>query len=229
MNARLLRDRDNFNSGDKRKTVMKVLLFNGSCRANGCTYTALSEIAKTLDLEGIDAEILQIGNAPVRDCIGCGACVGKGKCVFGDDIANEWIEKAKTADGFVFGSPVYFAHADGRILSVLDRVFYAGGSAFEQKPAAVVVSARRAGTTASLDDLAKYLSIRQMPVVSSTYWNMVHGKTPEDVAKDEEGLQTMRNLARNMAWILKCIQAGKQVGIEPPKAEKSHMTNFIRG
>lgn len=207
---------------------MKVLLFNGSCRANGCTFTALSAVAEVLDAEGIETEILQIGNKPIRDCIGCGGCTGKGKCVFADDVANEWIEKAAAADGFVFGSPVYFAHADGRLLSVLDRVFYAGGSAFEHKPASVVVSARRAGTTASLDDLTKYLTIRQMPVVSSTYWNMVHGAKPEDVLKDEEGMQTMRNLAKNMAWLLKCIHAGKQAGIEPPKADKSHRTNFIR-
>lgn len=207
---------------------MKVLLFNGSPKSNGCTFTALSEIANTLNAEGVETEIIWLGNKPVRDCIGCGGCYGKGKCIFTDDGVNEWIEKAASADGFVFGSPVYYAHPDGRILSVMDRMFYAGKSSFEQKPAAVVVSARRAGTTASLDALTKHLTISQMPVVSSTYWNMVHGNTPDDVKQDLEGLQTMRNLARNMAWLLKCIKAGEDAGITKPEAEKKVYTNFIR-
>lgn len=207
---------------------MKVLLFNGSPRANGCTFTALSEVAATLNAEGIETEIVWLGNKPVRDCIGCGGCAGKGKCVFDDDGVNEWIDKAAQADGFVFGSPVYYAHPDGRILCVMDRMFYAGGSSFAQKPAAVVVSARRAGTTASLDALTKHLTIAQMPVVSSTYWNMVHGKTPDEVKQDLEGLQTMRNLAHNMAWLLKCIKAGEDAGINKPKNEKKVYTNFIR-
>lgn len=207
---------------------MKVLLFNGSPRAKGCTFTALSVVAQTLNAENIDTEILQIGNKPIRDCIACGGCVGKNQCVFSDDPANEWIQKAATADGFVFGTPVYYAHPTGRILSVLDRVFYAGGSNFAQKPAAVVASARRAGTTASLDAISKYLTIAQMPVISSTYWNMIHGSSPDEAVQDAEGMQTMRNLGRNMAWILKCIAAGKAVGIEPPKAERSARTNFIR-
>lgn len=207
---------------------MKVLLFNGSPRANGCTFTALSEVAATLNAEGIETEIVWLGNKPVRDCIGCGGCAGKGKCVFTDDGVNEWIEKAAGADGFVFGSPVYYAHPDGRILCVMDRMFYAGGSSFAQKPASVVVSARRAGTTASLDALTKHLTISQMPVVSSTYWNMVHGKTPDEVKQDLEGLQTMRNLAHNMAWLLKCIKAGEDVGITKPQNEKKVYTNFIR-
>lgn len=207
---------------------MKVLLFNGSLRANGCTYTALSEIAKELNSQGIDTEILQIGNKPIRDCIACGNCAKTGKCVFSDDCANEWAEKAAEADGFVFGTPVYYAHPSGRILSVLDRMFYSCGRNFAHKPAAVVASARRAGTTASLDAISKYLGITQMPQVSSTYWNMVHGNSPAEVKKDLEGLQTMRNLAVNMAWLLKCIEAGKRAGIEIPKAEKSARTNFIR-
>ncbi|MDE7164276.1 MAG: flavodoxin family protein [Clostridiales bacterium] len=207
---------------------MKVLLFNGSPRANGCTFTALGEVAATLNAEGIETEIIQLGNKPVRDCIGCGGCAGKGKCVFSDDGVNEWIEKAATADGFVFGSPVYYAHPDGRILCVMDRLFYAGGSNFRHKPGAVVVSARRAGTTASLDALTKHLTIAQMPVVSSTYWNMVHGKTPDEVKQDLEGLQTMRNLGLNMAWLLKCIKAGENAGIGKPQTEKKVMTNFIR-
>lgn len=207
---------------------MKVLLFNGSPRANGCTFTALSEVAATLNKEGIETEIVQLGNKPVRDCIGCGGCAGKGKCVFSDDDVNVWIDKAAQADGFVFGSPVYYAHPDGRILCVMDRMFYAGGSNFQHKPGAVVVSARRAGTTASLDALTKHLTIAQMPVVSSTYWNMVHGKTPDEVKQDLEGMQTMRNLALNMAWLLKCIKAGECAGINKPQTEKKVYTNFVR-
>ncbi|MDE7071098.1 MAG: flavodoxin family protein [Clostridia bacterium] len=207
---------------------MKVLMFNGSPRANGCTFTALSEIASVLNAQGIETEILQIGNKPVQDCIGCNSCANKGECVFSNDPINEWIEKAKSADGFVFGTPVYYAHPSGRILSAMDRLFYAGGSNFEHKPATVVASARRAGTTATLDTLSKYFAIAQMPVISSTYWNIVHGNTPEQTKQDLEGMQTMRNIGANMAWILKCIQAGKQSGISAPKAETSAWTNFIR-
>lgn len=207
---------------------MKVLLFNGGPRANGCTFTALSEIAKTLNVENIETEILQIGNKPIQDCIGCGGCVGKGKCVFANDCVNEWIEKAKSADGFIFGTPVYYAHPSGRILSAMDRLFYAGGNAFEHKPAAVIASARRAGTTATLDTISKHLGIAQMPVISSTYWNMVHGNTPEETVQDLEGMQTMRNIGANMAWILKCIEVGKKSGIAAPHAETSAWTNFIR-
>lgn len=207
---------------------MKVLLFNGSCRTNGCTFTALSEIAKTLNAEGIETEILQIGSLPIRDCIGCGKCAGKNRCIFDDDIVNSWIEKAKTADGYVFGTPVYYAHPSGRILSAMDRLFYAAGSIFKHKPAAAIVSARRGGTTASLDAISKYFGITQMPIVSSTYWNMVHGSTPDDVRQDLEGMQTMRNIGKNMAWLLNCIIAGKEAGIEPPIAEKNNRTNFIR-
>lgn len=206
---------------------MKVLLINGSPRPKGCTFTALSEVAKTLNECGVDTEIIQIGNQAIRGCIGCGGCAGKGRCVFGDDAVNEILAKMEEADGLVLGSPVYFASPNGNLLSLLDRLFYAG-NCFAHKPAAAVVSARRAGTTVSLDDLNKYFTIKQMPVVSSNYWNMVHGSCPEDVLKDEEGLQTMRNLARNMAWMLKCIACGKQNGINPPEAEKKVWTNFIR-
>lgn len=207
---------------------MKVLLFNGSPKEHGCTFTALSEIAKALGGQGIETEILYAGNKPVRDCIACGGCKTGDKCVFADDCVNEWIEKAKSADGFVFGTPVYYAHPSGRILSLMDRMFYAGGRHFAHKPAAVVASARRAGTTAALDALSKYLGISQMPIISSTYWNMVHGNSPEEVKQDLEGMQTMRNIGLNMAWILKCIEAGKQAGISVPEAEKSVRTNFIR-
>ena len=207
---------------------MKVLLINGSPRANGCTFTALTEITKILNAEGVQTEILQSGNKPVRDCIGCGGCKGKGKCVFGDDCVNEWIEKAYSADAFVFGTPVYYAHPTGRILSVLDRLFYAGGQAFEHKPAAVIASARRSGTTASVDVLYKYLGIKQMPIVTSSYWNAVHGNSPEEIYNDAEGMQTMHNIATNMAWLLKCIEAGKNSGICAPQNTVSVRTNFIR-
>ncbi len=206
---------------------MKVLLVNGSPRAAGCTFTALSEVAKTLEEAGVQTEIFQLGNKPVQDCIACMKCRELGRCVF-DDIANELIEKAKGADGFVFGSPVYYAHPSGRVQSVLDRAFYAGGYAFACKPGAAVVSARRGGTAASFDVLNKYFTICSMPVVSSTYWNMVYGKTPEEVRRDAEGMQTMRNLGRNMAYLLKCMQAGKAAGIEFPAQENAVRTNFIR-
>ena len=207
---------------------MKVLLLNGSPHPHGCTFTALSEVAKTLEESGVETEILQIGAKPVRGCIACGGCAGKGRCVFGDDIVNTLIEKMEQADGFIVGSPVYYASANGAVECILDRAFYAGGKAFVHKPAAAVASARRAGTTATLDELTKYFTISQMPVVSSTYWPMVHGNKPEDVAKDEEGLQVMRNLGRNMAWLLKCIEAGKQAGVQVPEAERQYRTNFIR-
>lgn len=209
--------------------LMKVLLINGSAKKNGCTFTALSEVAATLKSEGIETEIVHLGTNPIRDCIGCGRCSSLGgKCTFSDDCINDIIEKAKEADGFVFGSPVYYAHPSGRLLSAMDRLFYAGGAAFAQKPAAAVTSARRAGTTASLDAIQKHFSFAKMPVISSSYWNMVHGSTPEDVKQDEEGLQTMRNLGRNMAWVLKCIAAGKEKGIEAPAMERDYRTSFIR-
>ncbi len=211
---------------------MKVLLFNGSCNRNGCTYTALKEISDTLNSQGIETEIIQLGNKLIRDCIGCGGCrnMTEGKCVFSDDVVNEVIEKAKSADGFIFGSPVYYAHPAGRLLSFMDRLFYAGSAALAFKPAAAVVSARRAGTTVSLDAITKHFTINNMPVVSSNYWPMVHGgqNKPDDVRQDIEGLQIMRNLGHNMAWILKCIELGKQSGINHPQLEEKVWTNFIR-
>ena len=210
---------------------MKVLLFNGSCNEHGCTYTALKEIAEALENNGIESEIIQVGKGPIRDCIGCGACrkLG-GQCVFKDDIVNESIEKAKDADGFIFGSPVYYAHPSGRLLSFMDRLFYAGGVNFKFKPAAAIASARRAGTTASLDAIIKHFTINQMPVVSSNYWPMVHGgqNCPDDAKKDLEGMQVMRTLGNNMAWILKCIDVGKKSGINYPIEEERVWTNFIR-
>ena len=206
---------------------MKVLLLNGSSNLKGCTYTALEEIANTLQEEGIDTEIFQIGAEPLRDCIGCGGCRKGNGCVFRDDCVNEFVEKAKCADGFVFGSPVYFAHPSGRLLAFMDRAFYSGGAAFQFKPAAAVLSARRAGTTASFDVINKYFTICSMPVVSATYWNHVYGAQPEEVAKDKEGLMTMYNIGKNMAWLLKCIALGRENGLPHPDNEKV-LTNFIR-
>ena len=208
---------------------MKVLLINGSSRKEGCTFTALTEVAKSLEMNGIDTEIIHLGANAIRDCVGCGACKGNDNgCIFKDDIVNEIIEKAKTADGFIFGSPVYYAHPSGRILSLMDRLFYAGARHFAFKPAAAIVSARRAGTTASIDAITKHFTINQMPVVSSNYWNIVHGNSPDDVKQDLEGLQIMRVLGENMAWLLKCIEVGKNTGINPPQIEKKIWTNFIR-
>lgn len=208
--------------------MSKVLLINGSSNEQGCTYTALSEIAATLNQDGINTEIIQLGKDPIRDCIGCGACAKLGRCVFADDAVNKVAEMAREADGFVFGTPVYYAHPSGRILSFLDRLFYSAGSAFAFKPGAAVASARRAGTTASLDVLNKYFTIARMPVVSSNYWNMVHGNTPEEVKQDLEGLQIMRGIGQNMAWMIRCIEAGKAAGITYPQTEQKVKTNFIR-
>ncbi|MFI3208847.1 MAG: flavodoxin family protein [Eubacteriales bacterium] len=208
---------------------MKVVLVNGSSNAKGCTYTALSEMVKVFHEAGVETEIVQLGKNPIRDCIGCGVCRNLDKqCVFKDDIVNELIEKIAEADGVVFGSPVYYAHPSGRILSVLDRVFYAGSRAFAHKPGMAIASARRGGTTATFDVLNKYFTIAQMPIVSSTYWNMVHGNKPEEVMQDAEGLQVMRNGAQNMIWMMKCIEAGKATGVEAPEADRSSQTNFIR-
>ena len=184
--------------------MMKVLLLNGSPHPHGCTFTALSEVAGALEKNGIETEIFQIGNQPISGCIACGKCRDTGKCVISDGV-NDFVEKAKSADGFVFGSPVYYASASGQISSFLDRAFYGKSAIFEGKPGAAVVSCRRAGSTASLDQLNKYFTISGMPVVSSRYWNMVHGNTPEEVVQDKEGMQVMRTLGNNMAWLLKCI------------------------
>jgi multimeric flavodoxin WrbA len=210
---------------------MKVLLVNGSPHENGCTYTALTEVAKTLNEEGINTEIFWIGIKPLAGCIACKTCAKTGHCAF-DDCVNDFLDIAKDADGFIFGSPVHYAAASGAITSFMDRVFYAdllsGGQSFYLKPAAAVVSARRAGTTAALDQLNKHFTISEMPVISSRYWNMVHGAAPDDVKKDLEGLQIMRGLARNMAWFLKCKEAGRKAGVQLPAKEKSIYTNFIR-
>ena len=206
---------------------MKVLMLNGSSKANGNTYHTLEEAGRQLKAEGIDYEIFQIGPAPVRDCIGCNRCTDKG-CIFADDGVNEFIAKAKEADGFIFGTPVYYAHPSGRILSFLDRVFYSSAELFAFKPGAAVAIARRGGTTASFDAMNKYFGISNMPVVSSSYWNIAHGAAPGEVTQDAEGMQTMRNLARNMAWMLKCFESGKASGVSLPAIESGNRTNFIR-
>lgn len=205
---------------------MKVLLVNSSPNADGCTNRALIEVAKSLGEEGIETTIYHI-KEQVKDCTGCAACRKIGKCVVDDEV-NAFVELAKDYDGFVFGSPVYYAHPSGRVLSFMDRIFYSGSSAFAYKPAAAVASARRAGTSATLDVITKHFTINKMPVISSNYWNMVHGKTKEDVEKDLEGLQIMRILGKNMAWIIKCIEEGKKAGIEPNNTEDKIMTSFIR-
>ena len=205
---------------------MKVLLINGSSRPDGCTSMALAQAAKALEAEGILTEPLFIGNQPISDCIACGHCKKTGQCVF-DDIAAQVGRRAAEFDGFIFGSPVYFAHPSARLLAVMDRAFYAYGGNFAFKPAAAVLSARRAGTTASMDVINKYFTIRSMPVVSSTYWNHVYGTQPQEVSGDPEGLMTMTNIGKNMAWLLKCIDLGKNNGLNPPENEKV-ATNFIR-
>lgn len=211
---------------------MKVLLVNGGPHKEGCTYTALCEVADTLQKEGIETEIFWIGNKPIGGCIACKTCVKTGKCVF-DDVVNRFREKAYEADGFVFGSPVHYAGASGNMTAFMDRLFYSefcgnGNKAFYLKPAAVVVSARRAGTTAAFEQLIKYPAMQQMPIVSSRYWNEVHGAAPEQVKQDEEGLFTMRVLARNMAYLLRCQEAARSAGVALPEQESPVFTNFIR-
>lgn len=211
---------------------MRVLLVNGSPHEKGCTYTALEEVANAIRSEGIGADIFWIGKKDISGCMACGACKKTGKCVMNDKV-NEFTELAAQYDGFIFGSPVYFAGVNGSMMSFLDRAFFSASTQdphpFRFKPGSAVVSARRAGTTAALDSLNKYFSYDQMPVITSRYWNMVHGNTPEQVKQDEEGLQIMRMLGRNMAWFLKLKEAGEKAGIMPPEDEDKRInTNFIR-
>ncbi len=216
---------------DSQERRMKVLMVNGSPHTKGCTYTALQEVAKTLNSEGIETEIFQVGTDPISGCTACMSCAKTGRCKIHDRV-NEFLDLAEDADGYVFGSPVHYAAASGAITSFMDRAFYAGmrsrSRMFYLKPAAAVVSARRAGTTVTFDQLNKYFTISQMPVISSRYWNMVHGSKPEEVRKDLEGMQIMRILGRNMAWFLKCKQAGIKAGVPYPQREDTVFTNFIR-
>jgi multimeric flavodoxin WrbA len=205
---------------------MKVLLVNGSYHEKGCTYTALAEVEKALNANGIETEIYQLGQHQFSGCKGCWACGKMKKCVIEDGV-NEFVEKAAEFDGYVFGSPVYYASPSGALLSFMDRVFYSGGRSLAYKPAAAVVSCRRAGASTTFDVINKYFTINNMPVVGANYWNEIHGNKAEEAAQDEEGLQTMRILGNNMAWLLKCIEKGKEAGLEPLK-ERKIRTNFIR-
>ena len=208
---------------------MKVLLVNGSPNKEGCTYTALNEVANTLNEEGVETEILWLGKKPIGGCIACETCGETGKCVF-NDVVNTARQKAQEADGFVFGTPVHYASASGNMTAFMDRLFYSTPrSVFRLKPVAAVVSARRAGTTATFDQMNKYFTISEMPVISSRYWNMIHGNTAEEALQDGEGLYTMRVLARNMAYYLKCREAAEKLGVPLPEADANpSFTNFIR-
>ncbi|MBU4439142.1 MAG: flavodoxin family protein [Firmicutes bacterium] len=208
---------------------MKVLLINGSPNAKGCTYTALTEVEKTLNQEKIETEIVHVGHKDIRGCIGCRKCHITGNCVF-DDAVNETASKFAECDGIVVGSPVYYASANGTLISFLDRLFYSTSANCDKtmKVGAAVVSARRAGTTATFDELNKYFTISNMPIVSSQYWNMVHGYTPEDVYQDEEGCQIMRTLGKNMAFLIKSINLGKEKYGLPEKEEEHIFTSFVR-
>lgn len=205
---------------------MKVLLVNGSMHEKGCTYTALCEVEKALNANGIETEIFQLNSINVSGCKGCWACKKTKACVINDGV-NEFVQKAAEFDGFVFGSPVYYASASGALVSFMDRVFYSGGKNLAFKPAAAVVSCRRAGASTTFDVINKYFTINNMPIVAANYWNEVHGNTAAEVLQDEEGLQTMRVIGNNMAWLLKCLQAGKEQGIEPV-TERKIWTNFVR-
>lgn len=207
---------------------MKILLINGSPHRRGCVYTALEEIAKTLEEENIDTEILQIGREPVTGCIACNYCQSHGRCVQDKDSVNKVIEKLDTWDGLIFSSPVYYGGPNGQITSFMDRLFYAAGNRMAGKVGAAVVSCRRGGATAAFDRMNKYFLMSRMIVPGSQYWNQIHGLTREDALKDKEGLQTMRTLARQTAWILKCLDAGKKAGLPQPLQEPWIPTHFIQ-
>lgn len=211
---------------------MKVILVNGSPHEKGCTYTALSVVAEALNKEGIETEIFWIKNKPISGCIGCRACGKLGKCVF-NDVVNEFNEKARNADGFIFGTPVHYAAASGMMTSFMDRAFYSefvgnGNRSYYLKPVAAISVARRGGTVSTFDQMNKYFALHQMPIISSSYWNFVYGTKPEQIMQDVEGLRTMRTLARNMAYFLKCIKAAENSGIELPETEPAVFMNFIR-
>lgn len=206
---------------------MKVLMISGSPHKAGSSRLALDEMKKVFEAEGVETELIEVGAGPISGCTACGACKKTGVCVI-DDMVNEAIKKLEAADALVVATPVHYASPAGALLAFLDRMFYAGGSKFAHKPAAALACARRAGTTASVDVMNKYFTISQMPVVSSTYWNGLYGVCPEAAAQDAEGLQTARNLARNLAWLIKCIEAGRAAGFPAPTAERGNVTNFIR-
>ena len=205
---------------------MKVLLVNGSPHEKGCTYTGLQEVANALENNDIETEFLWLGIEPLVGCIGCNACLKTGKC-FRNDVVNDFLNKVPDIDGFVFGSPVHFASSSGALTSFMDRAFYGRRKLFENKPACCICSCRRGGASATFDQINKYFSMNNMPIVTSQYWNQVHGTNPDEVKRDLEGMQTMRTLGNNMAWLLKCIDIAKKSGLEYPKNEGVVKTNFI--
>lgn len=205
---------------------MKILLINGSPNKNGCTFTALSECAKAIEEQGADYEIMHIGNGPIHGCQACMACKKTGKCIFDDDICNSLSKKMAEADGIIIGSPVYYASINGSLSAILDRVFFSSGDKLTHKPAAAIVSCRRGGASAAFDRLNKYFTINEMPVVSSCYWNSVHGFTPDDVMKDKEGIAVVRTLGKNMVHM---IDSFNKSAIQLPEHEKRVATNFADG
>jgi multimeric flavodoxin WrbA len=207
---------------------MAILLINGSPHPKGCTFTALSAVARQLEKNGLETKMMHVGTKPIQGCIACGKCVTTGHCAFKDDPVNDVVDALRAAQGLVVGSPVYYAGPNASVCALLDRVFFRKSAEYAFKPAAAVVSCRRGGASASFDRLNKYFTISRMPVVASQYWNSVHGNTPEEVAQDKEGLQTMRTLGDNMAWLVRCIEAGEAAGVCRPTAEPWEATNFIR-
>lgn len=207
---------------------MKVLLVNGSPHKNGCTQTALEEVATQLNQEGIETEFFWLGVKPIMGCVGCGRCSASKRCWYENDPVNAFLEKVNTSDAFVFGTPIHFASPSGAIKSFMDRAFCSKLALYANKPAAAIVSCRRGGAQGGFEDLNRYFTIANMPVVSSEYWNEVHGNTADEVKQDMEGMQVMRQLGRNMAWLLHCIEAGRKAGIALPVHEEKIKTNFIR-
>lgn len=207
---------------------MKVLLVNGSPHREGCTHTALMEVGRVLEELGVETEEFWCGKGPIMGCHGCGHCAVSGRCWHDSDPVNAFVAKAREADGFVFGTPVHFAGASGFIKPFMDRAFCCKSALYWDKPAAAIVTCRRGGAQGAFNDLGHYFTISNMPVVSSQYWNQVHGNTPDEVRRDLEGLQIMRQLARNMAWLLRSIDAGRATGVPRPEHEPPIKTNFIR-
>lgn len=206
---------------------MKVLLINGSPRQHGCTYTALQEVASAFEARGVETEIVWVGNQEVAGCIACGSCRKTGKCVF-DDLVNELGPKLSSYDGFIFGTPVYYGGPSGQILALMNRLFYSNSAKMAAKPVSAVVSCRRGGASAAFQQMNMHFMMTNMIVITSQYWNQVHGNTPEEVRQDAEGLQTMRTLAENMTFVMRSIEAGKAAGVSRPVYEPKEHTNFIR-
>ena len=206
---------------------MKVLMINGSPHKKGCTYTALNVMAEVLEEQGIESEIICVGTEVLSGCRGCGVCRKKGACVVGD-IVNDVAARLDEFDALVVGSPVHYAAASGQVTSFMHRLFYSAGGKLVNKPGCAIVSCRRGGASAAFDQLNKYFTINNMPMVTSQYWNQVHGNSPEEVLQDVEGVQTMRSLAKNLAWLMKCIKAGDEAGVSRPQYDAKVRTNFIR-